>query len=145
MPKRTLNLDDASVKRGLMIEIGALRGLWDVELKQRKLTRSLDQNSFWFVGVVTPFREWLRENYGDPTIDLEQAHEMLKWKILGPKELVDKETGEILRLPPRSKTLTTAEFADMIERASDWLASFCGIIVIPSDMFYAVSETRRGE
>lgn len=135
-PKDTLlvNLSDPAVKRQLMMEIGRLTGLYEYYLKPRKRTRTLDQNRYYWSAVVQPFTLWLQEVYGDSQIDKEQAHEMLKVKILG---LQEKQVGdETITLIPRSKTLTTDEFSDYIERCSDWLASFCAIQVVPSEMFY---------
>jgi len=84
---------------------------------------------------VTPFRDWLREEWGE-NVSSEQAHEMLKHKILGAKELVDKATGEALEIPPTSHDLDVYEFGQFIEGAARWLAEFTGIVVIPSEMFF---------
>lgn len=138
-----VNLSDAAVKRELMIQIGRLSGLYEISIKPRKRTRSLDQNAYYWAAVVQPFTDWLREVYGDSKIDKEQAHEMLKVKILG---LQEKQLGdEVLRLIPHSKTLTVEQFGEYIEQASAWLASFCDIIVVPSEMFYESKETRQKE
>lgn len=136
MPKDTLlvNLSDPTVKRELMTQIGRLSGLYEFYLKPRKRTRSLDQNAYYWKAVVEPFTLWLREAYGDSQIDKEQAHEMLKVKILG---LQEKEIdGETIGLIPRSKTMTVEEFSEYIEKCAAWLAEFAEIIVIPSEMFY---------
>lgn len=135
-----VNLSDPSVKRQMMAEIGRLTGLYEYYLKPRKRTRSLDQNSYYWSAVVQPFTDWLREVYGDNSIDKEQAHDMLKVKILG---LQEKEIdGELLRLIPRSRTLTVEEFGEYIEKCAAWLAEFCEIVVVPSEMFYE-SEQKK--
>lgn len=137
-----VNLSDPAVKRQLMTEIGRLSGLYEVLIRPRKRTRSLDQNAYYWTAVVAPFTEWLRETYGDTQIDKEQAHEMLKVKILGLQEkriaIKSEETDGVLHLPliPRSKTLTVEEFTEYIEKCAAWLAEFCEIIVIPSEAFY---------
>lgn len=117
-----------------MSEIGRLSGPHEVLIKPIKRTRSLDQNAYYWAAVVAPFTEWLREQYGDNSIDKEQAHEMLKVKILGLKEhQIDNET---LYLIPRSKTLKTDEFSEYVEKCAAWLSEFANIVVIPSDLFY---------
>ncbi len=131
-----LNLSDASVKRNLMVQISGLQGLYEVKIRPRKRTRSLDQNAYYFVAVVQPFRDWLRSEYGDELITSDQAHEMLKVKILGMDEKLIEGTSEVLKLIPRSKTLTKDEFGSYIDKASEWLAQFCSIVVVPSEMFY---------
>lgn len=129
-----VNLSDAAVKRELMIQIGRLSGLYEITIKPRTRTRSLDQNGYYWAAVVQPFTEWLRDVYGDSRIDKEQAHEMLKVKILG---LQEKQIGdEVLRLVPRSKTLTVEQFGEYIEQCAAWLAEFCEIVIVPSEMFY---------
>lgn len=132
---QVLNLDDLSVKRSLMTHIGTLKGLWEVSLKERKKTRSLDANAYYFAAVCTPFMHWLRETQGDPTIDKDQAHEMLKAAILGTKT-VSLPDGGFMEMAPRTRGMKSDEFAQYVEAASAWLAEFCGIVVLPSDLFF---------
>lgn len=138
MSKDTLliNMSDAAAKRELMIQIGRLSGLYEVYIKPRKRTRSLDQNAYYWAAVVQPFTDWLRLNYGDSKIDKEQAHEMLKVKILGLTEKQIPNSGESVTIIPRSKTLTVEEFSEYIDQCAAWLAEFCEIVVVPSEMFY---------
>lgn len=131
-----INLSDPAVKRQMMTEIGRLTGLYEYYLKPRKRTRSLDQNAYYFAAVVTPFRDWLRENYGDSQISTDEAHEMLKVKILGLKEKLIPNRQESITIFPRSKYMTVEEFSEYIEKCAAWLAEFCEIIVVPSEMFY---------
>ena len=131
-----LNLSDASVKRRLMVQISGLQGLYEVRFRPRKRTRSLDANRYYFAAIVQPFRDWLKSEYGDELITSDQAHEMLKVKILGMDEKLIEGTNEVLKLIPRSKTLTKDEFGSYIDKASEWLAEFCQIVVVPSDLFY---------
>lgn len=130
-----LNLDDVETKKRLMSKIGRLRGLHEITIKPRRKARSLNQNSYYWVAVAQPFRDWLREEWQED-VSLEQAHEMLKHKILGSKEVVDKATGEVLEIPPTSRDLDVHEFGEFIEGCARWLAEFCGIVVIPSEMFF---------
>ena len=131
-----VNMSDRDVKRRLMSEIGRLSGPYEVLIKKVKATRSLNQNRYYFAAVCTPFRDWLREIYGDNAITTEQAHEMLKVKVLGLDEKQIPETGEKLALIPRSKTLNVEEFEEYIEKCTAWLSDFCQILVIPCEAFY---------
>lgn len=133
-----VNLSDPSVKRQMMTEIGRLTGLYEYYLKPRKRTRSLDQNSYYWSAVVQPFTDWLREVYGDNSIDKEQAHDMLKVKILG----LHNKSIDGAPLIPRSKTLTVEEFSEYIEKCAAWLAEFCEIVVVPSEMFYESGQKK---
>lgn len=134
-PPLVLNLSDMESKRRLMTKIGTLQGLWEVTLKQRKRTRSLDQNAYYFAAFVAPWLDWLRREQGDPSITSEEAHEALKDAVLHPREVFNKSTGEVVRIPHRSRTMTTEEFSIYLDLAAKFLAEFCGIVVLPSDMF----------
>lgn len=136
-----VNLSDRAVKNKIMSEIGRLTGLYELTLKPRKRTRSLDQNAYYWIAVVSPFTNWLKENYGDSRIDKEQAHEMLKAKVLGLQEKQIKDEKVILI--PRSRTLSVEEFSEYIEKCAAWLAEFCEIIVIPSEDFYEAETLGR--
>lgn len=133
---QVVDLSDMNVKRALMSKIGALQGLHEVSIKPRKRTRSLDQNSYYFAAVATPFRDWLREAEGDPTITTEQAHATLKTAVLGAKTVTNKATGVCVEIPPPSRNMKTDEFSLYIEAAAKFLAEFCGIAVLPAEMFY---------
>lgn len=136
-PPTVLNFDDPEVKRRLMGYIGTLKGLWEVELKPRKLVRNLQQNKYYWCAVVTPFRDWLRESYGDSWITAEQAHEMLKERILSGRET------NLGTIPPTTTKLNTKEFAEYVDKAAAWLAEFTGIVVIPSDLFLLREAKKR--
>lgn len=136
-----LNLSDLAVKRRLMQKISMLSGLYEVTLKPRKLSRTLNQNSYYWAAVVAPFTEWLCENYGE-TIKPEQSHEMLKRRILGAREITDTTTGEILELPATTRTLDTKEFNEYIESCAEFLASFCGVVVLPPELFYEQRDAK---
>lgn len=131
-----LNMDDLETKRKLMTQIGTLKGLYEVTLKPRKRTRSLDQNRYYFSAFCIPFREWLRAEWGDRSITTEQAHSELKRAVIGVKSKVNEQTGEVMELMPPSRTMDTMEFSDYLERAAEFLARTCGIVVLPSEMFY---------
>ena len=131
-----LNLKDLGAKRKLMQYIGSLPGgLYEVLIKPRRLTRTLDQNAYYFAAVVTPWMEWLREQYGDPTINSEQAHYALVGAVLGKKAVVNEEMGVTVELLPRTSIMTTEEFSDYIEAAAKFLAEFAEIVVVSSEFY----------
>lgn len=136
-PALVLNMDDPEVKRRLMVQISTLKGLWELDLKPRKLVRTIKQNKYYWVAVVAPFRDWLREEYGDSWITGNQAHLMLATRILGE----GRETS-LGVLPPTTTNLNTAEFAEYVDKTAAWLAEFTGIVVIPSDLFL-LKEAQR--
>src|SRR5688572_9516699 len=97
-PPLVLNFDSVQTKRRFMQKVQLLKGLQEVSIRPRKVTRSLNANSYYWVAVVQPFTEWLRDEWGDPSITTEQAHIELKKAVLGVKEKVNTNTGEVMEL-----------------------------------------------
>ena len=125
-----------------MQKVQKLRGLYEVSIAPRKKTRSLNANAYYHVAVCAPFLEWLRENWGDNSITHEQAHELLKRKVLGTIEKIDEKSGEVFEITPTSHDMDQYEFGEFIEKAAAWLAEFAGIVVIPSELFFEEREKR---
>lgn len=141
--KSIVDMDDVPTKRQFMQAVQTMTGLWEIQMKQRRFTRSLNQNRYYWSAVVTPFTEWLRKEWGDNDVQLEQAHELLKHKILGARELVNKKTGDVIEITRSSRTLDTTEFGEFIDKAAAWLAEFTGIVVLAPEMFRDKPETRK--
>lgn len=139
-----VNMDVLSEKRQLMSAIQLARGPWEVSMRQIKPRRSLDQNGYYFAAFVGPWLLWLREASGEPWISKEQAHEALKKHVLGTKPIVNKETGEVIdHMIPDSRFMDMKEFSEYLDRAAEFLASFCGIVVLSSELYFEAPE--RGE
>ena len=134
-PPMVVNLSNMEEKRKLMAHISTLSGLYEVKLKPRKRTRTLDQNAYYWAAYVQPWTEWLRREYGDPSITTEQAHVTLKCAVLDPKTRVNEETGQVLELVPTSHDMDTEQFSIYLDLAAKFMAEFCGIVVLPSEMF----------
>lgn len=141
--KQVLNFDDLQTKRQFMQGVQQLTGLWEVQMKPRRFTRSLSQNAYWWCAVVNPFCNWLRNEWADSSIEPEQAHEMLKRKILGTKDLVNKKTGEVIEITPSSRTLDSKEFGELIDKSAAWLAEFCGLVILPPEVFYEAKQIKK--
>lgn len=131
-----INFDDLAEKRQFLSGIQSLRGLYEVSIRPRKLRRSLDQNGYYHAAFVDPFMQWLRENWGE-RIDHDQAHETLKLAVMD----IDRVEG--IPIMPSTRKLDTGEFSAFLEKAAQFLATKCGIVVLPAEMFYEVPE--RGQ
>lgn len=140
-PPLVVNLDDIKVKRRLMSKIGTMKGLWEVSFRPRKKTRSLNANAYYHVAICAVFKEWLTENWGE-RITHEQAHEVLKRRVLGTIDRVDESTGEVFEITPTTHDMDQVEFGEFIEKAAAFLAEFCGIVVLPPELFYEEREKR---
>lgn len=141
-PPQVVNFDDINAKRQFMERAQRLKGLQEVSIRPRVKTRSLNANSYYWAAYIPPWLEWLKEQYGDPSITSEQAHELLKVRVLGPKEKLIEETGEVIELIPTTHDMDKYEFADYLDKAAEFLASFAGIVVLSSDLFWEGEEKR---
>jgi len=135
-PPQVLNFDSLETKRRFMQKVQKLRGLQEVSIHPRKKTRSLNANAYYWSAYISPFTEWLRDEWGDPSITTEQAHIELKKAVLGVKEKVNTNTGEVMELVPNTHDMDKNDFANYIDKAAGFLARFAGIVVIPSEMFW---------
>jgi hypothetical protein len=137
-PPLVLNMDDQKIKFGLMQDVGQMHGLWEFKMKPRKRTRTLDQNSFYWVAVCAPLARWLTAQSGE-TFTANDAHEFLKNKFCPAKvkEIVNQH-GEVIEVAQKKSTtkLDTKEMSDYVQACSDWMWDFCGIMVVSSKLFY---------
>lgn len=88
-----------------------------VSLKYRK--RSLNQSAYYWAVVVQMIRERLIELWGEKGISREQIHEMLKLQC-NKLEMYDENTGVVIVLAGDTKSLTTVEFMEYIEKCRQW-------------------------
>ena len=112
-----------------------LAGLYEVLIKPKRRTRSLNQNSYYFSAVVEPFRQWLIENWGE-NVTKDQAHETLKLALL------ERSDAGGIELMPSTRNLDTAAFSEYLESAIQFLATKCDICVIPAEIYYETSIER---
>lgn len=134
--KQVVNFDSLQTKRRFMQKVQTMSGLWEISMKPRKFTRSLSQNGYYFAAYVPVFTEWLRDEWGDPGITAEQAHIELKKAVLGVKTKVNNRTGETMELVPTTHDMDTMGFSNYLEKAAEFLARACGIVVLSSDLYF---------
>ena len=138
-----LDLSVADNKRRLLSAVGVMSGVWEVDIRPRRDTRTLRQNSYYHAVITPALAKYLSDQDYDVTTP-EDAHEVLKARFL-VANVVNKTTGEILQRRVKSTTsLTPAEFSDYCERCRAWMADFFGIIV-PDPMPLAVREQIKTE
>jgi hypothetical protein len=136
-PPLVLDMNSLHNKRRLMSKIGKMSGLWEFQMRRRKKNRSLNANSYYWAAFIPGWLEWLREASGEPWITAEQAHDALVKRVLGAKEIVNKETGEVIDdARPSTHDMDVTEFTQYLDRAAEFLASFCGIVVLPSEVYF---------
>lgn len=93
----------------------------EVTIRAERRVRSLSQNRYYWSVVVPIFGEWTGE-------EKDEAHETLKTLHLMTDFVLP--TGELIRKPGSSRTLSTVEFQAYVERVCTWLA-LQGVYVPP--------------
>lgn len=126
--KTFIDLSNADDKRRLIAQIGAMSGLYEIDLSPRRETRSTQQNRWYFGCLVQSFVQYMNEQDYEITTP-EECHEFLKARFLA-RTVTDKRTGKPLGRYVESTTrLTKAEFSDYCERCRTWLNEYFGIVV----------------
>lgn len=136
-PTLVLDMDSPHNKRRVMSKIQAMSGVWEFDMRPRKKGRSLNANAYYWSAFIPGWLEWLREASGEPWISPEEAHDALVKRVLGVKQIVNKETGELIdEVRPRTSEMDTTEFGQYLDRAAEFLASFCSIVVLPPEVYF---------
>jgi len=126
----------------------AIRGITDgrVILTVSKIynKRSSVQNAYYWGVVINEFREGFKEMTGDD-ITAEEAHEVLKEKCNG-KEIVNRETGEVMSVGKTTTTMTTVEFMEYFARCGKFILEWFGREVPePNEQLEIFKTTQYGK
>lgn len=100
-------------------------GNYTVTVEKRKKKRSNSQNSYYWL-LVAMIRDRLIDLGHD--VDSETTHEMLKGRLLY-SEMIDENSGEIIKIPRSTKKLGTSEFMDYIEDVKRFSAEVIGLVL----------------
>jgi hypothetical protein len=141
-PVEVVDFSDPANKRRVLDHVRQLEGLYEFSLKKRFLTRTLNQNSYYWSAIVNKFTYWLREEWGDNRIEPEQAHGLLKDQMLPKREMTGKG-GEVITLPASTKNLDTKEFGEYVDNCAAFLAEFCGLVVQSPEAYYEPAPSKR--
>lgn len=133
MKEQTVDFSDPGTRQLFFGFLKTLEGKYRVTVTKYRKNRTKDQNSWYHVAIVEPFREWLIETgieVDGREPDHDDAHEMLRDRFLPERDAVNKATGEVFgKRRPTTTDLNTKEFSEYCERCSRWMAEFCGIAV----------------
>jgi len=104
-----------------------------VELIIKKLykKRSNPQNSYHWGYIIIEFCRGWKETYGE-IITKDQAHEFLKDRFLFT-EVVNEQTGEVVKMSKKSSKLTTVEFMEFNDECGKFINEWFGIIILKPD------------
>jgi hypothetical protein len=95
-----------------------------IEVKPRKVYRSLPMNSYYWGVVVAMISERLRELGHD--VDKDLTHEFLKGRFL----YTEMNTGEeTMRIPRKTSDLSTTEFEEYVEMVKRFAAETLEVFI----------------
>lgn len=102
------------------------RGVLKFEKLYKKRT-SLENSYYWGV-VINDFINGFRDMTGED-VDKETSHFLLK-QMCNYREIFNEETGETIKIGQETKTLTTIEFEEYLERCRNFIHEWFGITVL---------------
>lgn len=109
----------------------------NITITPRKKTRSLSQNAYYF-GVVIPAVQAVFNEAGN-NLDSEDVHAFLKSEIGKMTIYVRMPNGEFRPIVGSTKTMTTTEFEEYLEKIRAWAADpVAGLgvtIALPNEEF----------
>jgi len=130
-----IDLSNLENKRRLVSQVGALTGVYEVELAPKRDRRSIQQLAWYWGCIVHPLYEVMKAQ--DAGVTLEDAHEALKGRFL-VVPVCHPDTGEFLcNRVGSTKKFTTVQMADYCEHCRDFLAQWFKIIVPDPDPQWA--------
>lgn len=96
--------------------------------------RSNQQNAYWW-GVVVPHVAQGLQDVSGETWSNEETHMMLKLRFIPMKNIVNKDTGEVIMGGPGSTAnLSTFNFANLIDNVLRFAAEYLGVnIPLPNE------------
>lgn len=90
--------------------------------------RSIHQNNYYWGVIVPTIRKGLYDAGYDDVQTNDDAHQVLKY-VLNKKEIINKQTGEMIHVAGSTAKLSISEFNNFIERICKWAAEYLGIII----------------
>ena len=103
--------------------------------------RSIPQNSYYWGVVVPMVRRGLYDAGYDAVRTNDEAHAVLKHVFLR-KEIVSKETGDMIEMSGSTTALTRPEFNDFLESVCRWASEYLGTIIPdPNEVIIDFSES----
>lgn len=120
-----LQIHGSDRMREILNDINLPSGGYSIEIKKTKKTRSTQANRYYFL-LVAMIRDRLIDLGHD--VDSETTHEMLKGRLLY-SEMIDENSGEIIKIPRSTKKLGTSEFMDYIEDVKRFSAEVLDLVL----------------
>lgn len=100
-------------------------GTYLVAIDKAYSSRSNSQNAYYWSVIVKAFRTGFQDTWGE-VVSIEEAHGTLKERF-NFTEKVNEHTGEIVRIPRSTASLTTKEFTDYMEHCRAFIQEWFNI------------------
>jgi hypothetical protein len=106
-------------------------GLYSVEIKKIRKTRSLDQNA-WLWGCVYPMLMDALLHEGWEFTDTEQVHDFFKAQMINDR-VINKHTGEIVEFPASTAKMNTLTFATYCDKLREYASEYLNLEIPDPD------------
>lgn len=104
----------------------------EITIKRKYKRRSIPENKYYFGVVIQIWKDLIYEEWGE-TWSSEQTHEFLK-SHCNFKEIVNQNTGEIIKIPLSTSDLKTIEFEEYLEKCRRLAFDFFNVqIPLPNE------------
>lgn len=114
-------------------------GVFMVEVKRKRKLRSDDQNG-WLWGCIYPMLLDAMIAEGWEFTSTEQLHEFFKAQMTAD-QVVNKETGEIIKFPSSTAEMDTVTFSTYCEKLREYAREYLNCEIPDPDKFWRQHET----
>lgn len=102
-------------------------GDYVITITPNRKTRSNQQNAYLW-GIVYPSVLFGLQDAGWEIIDEEQVHEYCK-QAFAAREVINKDTGEVLSLPSSTASMQTAEFNVYVDKIKAFALEYLNVTI----------------
>ena len=118
--------------------VQALDGIYLVEVNKVRKPRSNDQNG-WLWGCIYPLMLDAMVDAGWEFTNTEQLHEFFKAQMTAD-EVVNRETGEIIKFPSSTSRMSTTEFSAYCEKLREYAKEFLNVDIPDPDKYWMLRD-----
>ncbi len=116
----------------------AMNGIYLVEVKKVRKPRSNDQNG-WLWGCIYPLLLEGMIDAGWEFSNIEQLHEFFKAQMTAD-QVVNRETGEIIKFPSSTSAMSTVEFSTYCEKLREYAREYLNVEIPDPDKYWMLRD-----
>ena len=113
-------------------------GQYMVEVKRHRNQRTNEQNK-WLWGCIYPLMLDAMVDAGWEFTNTEQLHEFFKAQMTAD-EVVNRETGEIIKFPSSTSRMSTTEFSAYCEKLREYAKEFLNVDIPDPDKYWMLRD-----